>query len=224
MKRNFFKLFIVIILIIILSLFLIFYLTNKIMPIYLNYTEGELEKLVTTIINKSVNEEITNKLEIDNLFIIKNNDNTKTTIVDFDPVILNQVMSTISDTVYTNLKLVSEKDSETLKKYNISSNIFYIPTGMIFDSVLLNNLGPKIPINMEIISSINPDIETKVTEYGINNSLIEVFIHVIVDVRMILPISSSNIQITVVVPLTVKLIQGSVPEYYLGNFLKEKNS
>ena len=224
MKKNFLKLLVVIILIIILSIFLMVILYSRIMPVYLNYAEGEMETIVTTVINKSITDDITNKLDIESLFIVKSNDNTKTTIVDFDPVILNKVMSSISDVVYTNLKLVSEKDSETLKKYNIKDNIFYIPTGIIFDSVLLNNLGPRIPINMEIISSINPDIETQVTEYGINNSLIEVFIHVIVDVRMILPISSSNIRITVVVPLAVKLIQGNVPEYYLGGFFETKNS
>ena len=76
---------------------------------------------------------------------------------------------------------------------------------------------------MEIISSINPDIETKVSEYGINNSLIEIFIHVVSSVKMILPTSSKDMEITVVVPIAVKLIQGSVPEYYLGNLL-QKNS
>ena len=79
---------------------------------------------------------------------------------------------------------------------------------------MLNNVGPRIPINLEIISSVNPNLKTEVTEYGINNSLIEVYIHVIVDVKMILPMYANTMQIVVVVPLAVKLIQGEVPKYY----------
>lgn len=224
MKKKFFKLFITILLIIIISFILLSLLNNKVMPIYMNYSEGEMKRVVTTVINKSITEDLTNQFDIGELFIIKTDESTKTTIVDFDPVILNRVMSSISNIVYDNLKLISEKDKLTLEKYNVSDSIFYIPSGIIFNSVMLNNLGPKIPVKMELVSSVNPDIETKVTEYGINNSLIEVFIHVIANVKMILPMASHEMEITVVVPLAVKLIQGSVPEYYLGNLLQEKNS
>ena len=183
----------------------------------MNYAEGEIKRLITTVINKSITDDITDDFNVSDLFITSTDLNTKTIIVDFDPVILNRSMARISDLVYDNLKLISEKDLDTLKKYNVSDSIFYIPTGVIFkNSVLLNNLGPKIPVKMEIISSVNPNIETKVSEYGINNSLVEVFIHVIVSVRMILPTMSKEMEIVVVVPLAVKLIQGNIPENYLN--------
>ena len=67
---------------------------------------------------------------------------------------------------------------------------------------------------MEMLSSVNPNIKTEVTEYGINNSLIEVYIHVIVDFKMVLPMYTNTMQVVVVVPLAVKLIQGNVPKYY----------
>ncbi|MBQ8472914.1 MAG: sporulation protein YunB [Bacilli bacterium] len=222
MKKKFLKLFIIILLIIILATLLIKFLNKRIMPIYMNYQEGEMKRLITTVINKSITDDITSEFDVSELFITNTNESTKTVIIDFDPVILNRVMSSISDIVYDNLKLISEKDQNTLKKYNVSDSIFYIPTGVIFkNSVFLNNLGPKIPVKMELISSVNPNIETKVSEYGINNSLIEVFIHVNVSVRMILPTKSKEMEIVVVVPLAVKLIQGNIPENYLDN---KKNS
>lgn len=189
----------------------------------MNYAESEIKRVVTTVINKSITDDITKEFDINQLFIIETDKSTKTTIVDFDPVILNRVISSISNIVYDNLVLISKSDVETLKRYNVSDSIFCIPSGIIFNSVILNNLGVKIPVKMELISSINPNIETKVTEYGINNSLIEVFIHVNANVKMILPISSREIEIVVVVPLAVKLVQGSVPEYYLGNLFEKKS-
>lgn len=224
MKKKFIKLFLIVIIIIMLSIVILKILNNKIMPIYLNYAESEMKRLITTVINKSINDDLINELDMDSLFIVKNDLNSQTVVIDFDPVSLNKIMAKVSDVVYDNLKLISEKDLETLEKYNVNESIFYIPIGIAFDSVVLNNLGSKIPIKMELISSINPDIETKVTEYGINNSLIEVFIHVIASVKMILPTASKEMEIVVVVPVAVKLIQGSVPEYYLGNLFEQKNN
>lgn len=213
MKRKWLKLLITFILLIIFTFIILVFLSNKVMPFYMNYSEAEMKRVVTTVINKSVTEEVTNQLEVDSFFVLKK-ENDNTIIVDFDPVIVNRVMSKISDVVYNNLKLISKKDKLTLEKYNLDESYFYIPSGIIFNTTMLNNIGPRIPINLEIISSVNPNLKTEVTEYGINNSLIEVYINVIVDVKMILPMYSNTMQIVVVVPLAVKLIQGEVPKYY----------
>ena len=213
MKRKWLKLLITFILLIIFTFIILVFLSNKVIPFYMNYSEAEMKRVVTTVINKSVTEEVTNQLEVDSLFVLKK-ENDNTIIVDFDPVIVNRVMSKISDVVYNNLKLISKKDKLTLEKYNLDESYFYIPSGIIFNTTMLNNVGPRIPINLEIISSVNPNLKTEVTEYGINNSLIEVYINVIVDVKMILPMYANTMQIVVVVPLAVKLIQGEVPKYY----------
>lgn len=213
MKRKWLKLLITFILLIMFTFIILVFLSNKVIPFYMNYSEAEMKRVVTTVINKSVTEEVTNQLEVDSLFVLKK-ENDNTIIVDFDPVIVNRVMSKISDVVYNNLKLISKKDKLTLEKYNLDESYFYIPSGIIFNTTMLNNIGPRIPINLEIISSVNPNLKTEVTEYGINNSLIEVYINVIVDVKMILPMYSNTMQIVVVVPLAVKLIQGEVPKYY----------
>lgn len=213
--KKIYKLFFLILLIIIISIILIILLNKKVMPIYMDYAESELERVVTTVINKSVSE-----CNLDNnLFYVKS-DSNKTTIVDYDPVVMNKIISDISNKVYDNLKLISKKDIDTLNKYNLDNTIFYIPSGIIFNSIMLNNLGPKIPIGMELISSINSNLETKVTEYGINNSLIEVNIKINTTIRMILPTTSKKNKISVVVPLTVKIIQGNIPEYYFGSLQK----
>lgn len=184
----------------------------------MNYSESEMERVVTVIVNNVVNEVNVS----DNLFIIKNDVN-KTTIVDYDPTVINKIISSISDKVHDNLKLIENMDSETLKKYNLDKNIFYIPSGIIFNSLMLNSLGPKIPVKLKIIGSVNPNIDTKVTEYGINNSLIEVSIRVTTTIRTILPISSKEKKVTIMVPLTVKIIQGPIPEYYFGSLNKNNN-
>lgn len=218
MKTRFLKLIIILFVIIILSFIFLIFLNKKVSPLYMEYAESEMERVVTTVINKSVSECSIS----DNLFLMKK-DYDNTVIVDYDPVVLNKIIGEISNRVSNDLKLIGKKDFDTLKKYDLDISAFYIPSGIIFHSIFLNNLGPKIPIFMEPISSINPNIETKVTEYGINNSLIEVNIKVVVNIKMILPTSSKNNKIMVIVPLTVKIIQGNIPEYYFGSLNKKNN-
>ena len=222
MKKKFLKLISIIIIIAIITFLILIFLSNKIMPIYMNYAKGSLKSLITNVITKSINEDVTNNLEFENLFIVKSNQNTNITMIDFDTVVLNKIISNISLKIEDNLKLVSRKDKETLAKFNINENTFNIPSGSIFNTTFLNNLGPKIPISMEFVSLVNPSIETKVTEYGINNSLVEVSININSSIRMILPLKSEEIEVKVLVPITVKIIQGLVPEYYLGNVVKDK--
>ena len=91
MKKFFVKLFIIIILIIILAIILISILNKNVIPIYMNYSESEMERVVTVVVNKVVNETNLNE----ELFIVKNDING-TTIVDYDPVVINRIMCNIS--------------------------------------------------------------------------------------------------------------------------------
>ena len=217
MKKNVINLFIIIIFIIIISIILIVFLNKKVIPIYMSYSNSSMKRVVTTVINKT-----TSEIEInDNLFIVKSSDNTE--IASYDPVVLNSIISRISNNVYDNLKLVEEMDINTLEKFNIDKNIFYVPSGIIFDSFMLNNLGPKIPIKLKLVDSVNSSVETKVTEYGINNSLIEISVRVVASVRTVLPLSTDEMEVVVVVPLAVKIIQGNIPEYYFGSLNKKSS-
>ena len=183
----------------------------------MSYSKGVMKRVVTTVINKTVSD-----IEIGNdLFIIKETNTTE--MASYDPIVLNKIISSISNNVYDNLKKIEDMDKNSFNKFNIDQNIFYIPTGIIFDSVMLNNIGPKIPVKLELIDSINSSIETKVTEYGINNSLIEVSVKVIATIRTILPISSDDMEVQVIVPIAVKIIQGNIPEYYFGGVNKKSS-
>ena len=217
MKKLIIKIFIILFFIIIISFIFIILLSKNISKTYLNYSEIEMKRVVTTVINKTIND-----IDFDdNIFILKEIDNIK--VVDYNPITLNKIISTISNNVYDNLRLIEKMDINTLNKFNIDKNIFYIPSFIIFDSVMLNNIGPRIPIKLEIIEAVNSNILTKVTEYGINNSLIEISIKVNVSCKMVLPLSSSNLEVEVIVPFAIKIIQGNIPEYYFGDLIKRNN-
>ena len=59
-------------------------------------------------------------------------------------------------------------------------------------------------------------VNTNVTDYGINNALIEVNVVLDLSIQVILPFVTDKIDIETSIPVSLKLIQGSVPNYYLN--------
>ena len=75
-------------------------------------------------------------------------------------------------------------------------------------------MGPKIPVRVEFVGSVLTNINTTIKEYGINNALIEMVIQIELKEKIILPILSKEILITNEVPVSYKIINGNIPNYY----------
>lgn len=135
--------------------------------------------------------------------------------------LVNNLLSSATKLVEQNLKYLENGNVEKLKLNNNFDNkklkkgiIYEMPFGVIFNNSILTNISPKIPVKLNLIGSITSQIDTKITNYGINNALIEVYINLELDLRVILPFVSDKTTVKTSVPVAIKLIQGSVPEYY----------
>ena len=208
--------------IIIISLFGIRIINDKISPLVMDYSIGQMKRITSIIINRSINSDMFNKSDIDNLFIISKNDNNIMTI-SLDSIIVNKITDIISNSCEDNLRLVEEgKYNELKSKFNIGEEYFFVPSGIIFKNTLLSSIGPKIPINLKYIGNVTSNIKTDVKEYGINNSLITISVEINVEMLVVLPFSSDYINITNLVPLTIKMINGEVPQVYGGLINKKE--
>lgn len=213
-----------------ISIFLLFrYINNKVSPLLLDYAEIESKKLSSIIVSKAINNEVAKELTVENLFIITKTDEGEIRTIDFNPVLVNQILLKATTAVQTNLKYLEDGDIDklelgdnTLINYdpdNLREGIFYkVPTGIIFNNAILANLGPKIPVRFSLIGDIIANVITNVSNYGINNALIDAKIHLKLNQRVILPISTRDISVEVTVPIALKIVQGVVPEYYFNGF------
>ena len=66
------------------------------------------------------------------------------------------------------------------------------------------------------------ETKTKVTNYGINSALIEISLETRIKEKVILPITSKEIQVTQSTPIAIKLVQGTVPNYYSNGINKSE--
>ena len=86
----------------------------------------------------------------------------------------------------------------------------------MFGNSLLANLGPKIPVRLNLYGDISSEIQTTITNYGINNAMLEASVVMTLEERVILPFVSKQIKIESRIPIAMKLIRGNIPEYYFN--------
>lgn len=225
-KRNFIILIIIGIILGIISVF--HYINKKVTPLFLDLAESETEKLATLIINDAVGKQVSEGLKTDTLFDINKDASGSITSIDFNSATVNKLLTTITTSVELNLKYLEEGRVDLLNlpdsilvsydEKDLKKGIIYkIPSGSIFNNTILSNIGPKIPVKLNLVGIITSNINTKTTNYGINNALIEVYVDLNVTLEVILPYTKRKTSVETSIPVALKMIQGSVPNFYSGN-------
>lgn len=224
MKKKIGIILLIMMFIIFLSMFIIQLINRNITPTVMEYSKSEIKRLASIIINRSITEEMIEEMELEKLFIVDKSSNDEVSTVTLNSTIVNKITNKVSDACENNLRLVEERRFDELKDFNISEKYFYVPSGIAFNNTFFNSLGPLIPIKLKIIGNVTSGLETEIKEYGINNSLINISVEVKVEMMVILPLTTDYISITNYIPITVKMIQGKVPEYYGGSLNLKKES
>ena len=178
---------------------------NKIIPLLMNYAEGRIQEMSSTLTTQVLNEKLLTNLKTNDLFLITR-DNNRIKTIDFNPVIINQI---IIDSLINIREALN--DSLNLKKEKIS-------LGSIFDNPFLTNKGPKITVSYELANDLSANLNNKITPYGINNAIVETYINVELCFKVLIPMSSKKIKSKFNIPISIKIIEGSVPEYYMNGY------
>ena len=208
-----------------ISFFCVSILGDRLDPILLNYLNLEVERITSNVIDSSVNDVLIDALDND-LFSITKNSNNEIEMIDYDTQKVNLLLKKINQNIYSKLILMEEGKfqdfelSSSLIGQNFrgvdSGIICEIPMGSLFGNGFFNNLGPVIPIKMSFLGQVSSSLQTKITEYGINNLYLELFVQVEIKERISLPKSSKDVIIQIDAPLSIKIISGVVPDYYGG--------
>lgn len=205
------------------SFFYVDYIGTKFTPMITSYINKEVKRFTTNIVSTSVNDVI-ERYNSDELFIIKKTNNNEIEIVDLNTKIINKILKEINKTIKIKLEQLQNGSKEndeiskllkTTKFKNIKNGIICeVTLNMLKNNVTLSNIGPTIPINLSFSGDVKTKTETKIKNYGINNLVIEVNILVEINEQITMPTSSKETTIKITAPLILKVIQGKVPNYY----------
>ena len=164
--------------------------------------KDEIYKKVIKSNNFITNEEIN-----DILYIDKNNSN-EIVYLDYD-----------IDKTY---KLLN-KYIDSLKKDNSKSKILTVPFFIASDNIIISSLGPKIKFKYEIIDNVKGKIKTKVTDFGVNNALVEMYFELEIGYLVVIPMNKKESVLKTEILISSKVINGKVPTFYGKNIFKESS-
>ena len=203
------------IIIILTSIFLI-YINNNITPKLLEISEYSLDTYNNHLIMNFISNESLSNKELNDLINIIKNKNDEIISIDYDIKKSYSILQNITNELYEIITNTSYKGI-TDHDFNIKDDlVLYYPIGLASNYIYFNNLGPKIPVKIKFLSSLVTNLNTKVSNYGINNVLVEIYVDIDIVDDVVIPFKKDSIKKHYSVLLASKVIMGKVPMYLGG--------
>lgn len=214
---------VIFIFLIIFSTIFLIILNKKAMPVIMNYASVQTKKIGIEVLRNTGTDELNELIDNNNLFSVTQNNKGEIESIDFNTSVINEALKIIAKNVRKRLKEVEKGKNlpdeiyENILDKKLKNGIIYeVPVGVVFGDSLFSNIGPKIPVKIKYSGNVSLDIKTRVSEYGLNSALIEVYVLVEVTQRTILPFQSKDIKLSSEIPIVIKVIKGSIPYYLQG--------
>ncbi|WP_078544199.1 sporulation protein YunB [Litchfieldia alkalitelluris] len=200
-------------------------IVNKgIEPTLTKFARNESSRIATVVIKNAITKQMTEENLSDEDIIITQTDSAgKITSVTFNSKLINEILAKITNNVDKYLKLVNKGDVAALDMPEIEIQtdddspgfLYEVPLGIATNNALLGNLGPKIPIRFHMIGDVSTNYSKNVETTGINNTSIEILVHIEVKLQVIIPFATEEVVVPTSVPIAGPIfIPGEVPQFY----------
>lgn len=225
------KLLIINITIIILTLLNIWFINYRTKNRIIDYSTMIASKITKYVVNNAYVREKVNFYTQDIYDIVKSDSNEINNII-YDSGVINDLVNSITERVYNMFNMLEYGD---LNKINIRENILTndnsikdgivleVPSGILTNNYILSNLGPRIPVKISLTGEYESFVSTDVKEYGINNAMLTIYINLKVCEQITLPFITDKIIVENKIPIFMSLVNGTIPNYYIGGFNKNSN-
>ena len=195
------KLIISIVIIILFAIYVYFYIDNNIKPTLIALSEIKAKAVTTTAINDTIKSRLKNNISYDDLILIKYDNNGRATLVQANMMMMNTIAADVALEV-----------QEQLGK--LSANKVDVPLGNAFNRQMIRL--PSIKLEIQPQGSVNVDFSTEFEEAGINQTRHRIYLIVMTDIRMIIPLTSETLRVTTNIHIAETVIVGEVPEQYIS--------
>ena len=192
------------------------------------FIEEKTNKVVYQFFTDLITDKVINKKSINNILNVVKDREDNILAVNYDLektyALLTEISVLLKDSLIDLEKGVI--DVQTYDEYLKSSPyglILNVPIFLNSQNIFLNNLGPKIPVKINISENLLTNVKTKVTDYGFNNALLEVYITVEMDKLNITPLVKDVKKFHYDILISSLVVNGKVPEFYGDTFEAASN-
>jgi len=190
------------IVIIIFALLFVILIETTLQPILNNVCEVEVTGILTTVINKSINQ-ATSGLSYNDMVRIKTNKQGHIILMEPNLKFVNRLSSDVTLEIQGRLN-------------NLSERVITIPISQIFGVEVLSKFSPRINARIIPHGAVKTDVVDEFDSVGINQTRHRLYLKVDTKVRVVVPLTGTEIAVSTQVPMTEAVIVGQVPQVYIG--------
>lgn len=159
--------------------------------------------MVQQIVNKAVNKQLYEAVDMEDLLIRKTDDNGEMEVLQANTQAMNLLMTEISKELQDGFAAQPE-------------DLYYVPLGVLLGDKILSQTGPEIKLRIRPLSVSGIDFKTEFETQGINQTKYKVYLELVSEVRVLAPFASDTFQVSTVVLVAEAIILGSVPGSYVN--------
>ena len=190
--------------------------TSKMMPV----AELTISKYIDSVASNFKMYSL-GKNSSDEFLLVTENGKGEITSIDYDMEHIYELAGDFTELIESSMNEnidVLPYQSFDFKKQDSNGIVLALPFGIVSDSVLFSNLGPNIPVSIHFIDSVLSQVKTNVTDYGINNVLLEVYLNVKISYEIVSPVMEEEKTLEYQLLMDSKVIQGVVPNWFSGAY------
>jgi len=182
--------------------FLLSVAENSVRPILRTMALANVEIIAGEKISEAIEEEMVSEdYELESIISFEKDSEGRINAVKTNIVTANRLKSALSLAVLDKIGQITESDVA-------------VPSGSLTGLALLSGRGPNIPVKTVPVGSVRTNLQSKLTNGGINQTLHRIILEITVDMNVILPRETVSSEVTMNVVVSETVIVGTVPEYF----------
>ena len=212
-KKRINNYFIISILIILNTVFILNYYKNNISNKLIDISTNTIEVYNNYLIMNFISNDVLSKSDLNNIIKLNKNNKDEIISIEYDTKLSYELLKTVTDELY---QIVSQTSYKDILDYDFDIKddlVIYYPIMLFSNNIYLNNLGPKIPVKIKFLSSLLTNLNTKVTAYGLNNVLLEIYIDISLTDSIVIPYYQNKITKDYNILLSSKVVMGTIPSF-----------
>ena len=193
-----------------LALLAVFLLVDRnFRPLVFSLAEARSAAMATRALNAALTEALEDGVNYDDLMNVRMDDGGQVSLLSANTMRMNALAERAGDAALRKLETVSAQKVD-------------VPLGAALGLTLLAGSGPRIPISIVPVGSVQTDFETEFEACSINQTRHKVYLQLSASIRIVIPTGAKTTNVTANMLVAESIIVGKVPESFVGYRLSEE--
>lgn len=186
-----------------LSLKTICLIDEHLKPTLAKISESKIKALATDLINETINKEIVDHIKYENLVTVRTDNDGRVVMMQPNTREINRLATRMTTKIQDALKTIEQEEIS-------------IPLAQVFNNQLLAGVGPWIKVKVYPMGTVDAAIVDRFQEAGINQTRHMVYLKALAQVKIVVPLVTTEVQIPTEMLIAETIIVGEVPKFYMS--------